>query len=549
MKRSSLFLLIGLFQLTVNSIAQTKIEIHPDYSLYVKIIPDSGYMKVNCEILNPGDSVFYLTKGMQITEIKTDQQPVDLKSTIINLPNNSTRISLHGKPQKIEIAYCGKINPADYPKTTSAVNMVNSKLIELSDQIKWYPSPASDGIFNYSLTLDLPSDYRSVTNSILKTTRNDRQREITEWETGKPVWNITLVAAPGMTRSQVKSNGCEIEIYSTKLPSSYIDSIKNDISKAYHDLSQLYGSAGSGNLIRLVYSPRSAGGYSRAPMIIVSEKFALEQRNQTYGYARDLRLDIHEIAHYWSIADVNTSEDWLNEGLAEFSALMISKKLAGNSFYEVLLKEYRGIVSSSDIRTSIVETQGNSGEREINRYYKPALLLNDLWIKYGDDKIRELFSSFYSVSLSNGGATTELLLDRIEKVLGTDARNSFYEAITKKKWPEEPYPENENSDISIDPVYTGTWLGTLTQFGTSSQFVLNIRIVNGKPTLTHDSPDQGVKDIAVSAFHVKGDSITFHIPLASGVYRGNLDRNKMTITGFWNQRGTDYPLILKISGK
>lgn len=157
------------------------------------------------------------------------------------------------------------------------------------------------------------------------------------------------------------------------------------------------------------------------------------KEKQKYGYARDLRLNIHEIAHYWSMADANTPDDWLNEGLAEYSALLVSEKILGKGFYEQLLKEYRGIVSNSDIRTSIVETQSNSGEREINRYYKPALILNDLCQKFGDEKLERFIASFYSASVSAKGATTPIFLNELEKNLGKEARDSFFKAITLKK--------------------------------------------------------------------------------------------------------------------
>jgi hypothetical protein len=541
-------LLFILIQPAITSNAQNLKELLPGYSLDIMIDPDSSFLKCRAEITNPRDSVFYLTKGMQVTGLYADTRHVSLKQAIDSLPNTNIRISLPAKPQKLEITYSGRITPENYPKTITAVNMVNKNLVELSDQIRWYPSPASDGHFGYTLRLDMPVDYVTVTNSTLSNTFTDKNRIITIWKTDKPTWNISVVSAPGLKKTEVEKDGIRIEIYSSKLPQTYIDSMKFDLIDAYHDLARLFGSPGAGNLVRLIYSPRSAGGYARAPLIIVSEKFALEQRNRPLGYARDLRLNIHEIAHYWSMADTNTPDDWLNEGLAEFAALMISGKIAGNEFYEVLLKEYRDIIRNSKIRTSIAETQANSGEREINRYYKPALLLNDLWRKYGNEKFYYFISSFYASSVKAKGATTGIFMDELEKCLGKDERDSFYEAITMKK-PDESYIDTETSDVSIDPAFVGTWKGILSQFGADLQFVLNVSLMDGKPHPTLDSPDQEIKDIPVTALHVTGDSIYFHVPVASGVFKGILDREKMLITGFWNQRGTDYPLTLKNSNQ
>lgn len=529
----------------VAAFGQVEKEPGKKYILDLEINPASGYINCSAEIRDPGDSVFFLTRGMRVSKVSADHKSIDTGKAVAFLPDSSLRITLASIPANIEIYYSGRLLPENFPRTISSVNMVRADLIELSDQIKWYPVSASDGLFDYNLRLSLPSEFVVITNSILSSNLIMGDRVVTTWKSAGPVWNISLVAAPGLKKAEVTSCDTPIEIYYSRLPGTYVDSMRNDIAKAYGMLVGIYGSKGACGLVRLVYSPRPAGGYARSPMIIVSENFALDQRKQHYGYARDLRLNIHEMAHCWSTADAGSTEDWLNEGMAEFLALMISEKMSGKEFYRLLIDEYRGIVTNSDIRTAIVDTQGNSGEREINRYYKPALFMDQLWRAYGDEKLRQVFSSFYASTSRSGNATTALFLDEIEKFMGRRARDSVYEVLTLKKRTDDS--DDERSDSKIEPCFLGTWKGKLSQFGSEFQFVLNIVLKNDLPFPSLDSPDQEATNIQVTAMHAISDTISFRVPVASGSYRGILDRSTMTLTGSWNQRGIDYPLILRKS--
>lgn len=274
----SLLLLITFFQFYIVSFSLTKESHYPKYILDIKINPDSSFIRCYAEILNPSDSVFSLAKGIHIEKLFADNSPVDTRKAISFMSDGSIKLSFLSKPEKIGLSYSGKIEPTSFPKTISAISMVTRHLVELSDQIKWYPVQQAGGLFEFVLKVNLPVEYVTIVNNNLYTKRNEKNRIISIWKSDNPVWNITMIAAPHMKEASLACNGTSIEIYYSKLPDTYIDSVKNDLVTAYHDLSKLYGSPGACNLIRLVYSPRAAGGYARAPMIIVSENFALEQR-------------------------------------------------------------------------------------------------------------------------------------------------------------------------------------------------------------------------------------------------------------------------------
>jgi hypothetical protein len=60
-----------------------------------------------------------------------------------------------------------------------------------------------------------------------------------------------------------------------------------------------------------------------------------------------------------------------------------------------------------------------------------------------------------------------------------------------------------------------------------------------------DSPDQNAWGIPVSEFRIKGDSISFKVGVASAQFLGKFDESRLSISGAWIQRGTEYPLLLK----
>ena len=143
------------------------------------------------------------------------------------------------------------------------------------------------------------------------------------------------------------------------------------------------------------------------------------------------------MSHYWwGFADASTPDDWLNEGLAEYSAFMVSEKIVGREFADQLLSEYRQRASAGKTETAIAATEGNSPDREVNRYDKPVLLFHDAREKYGAVAWDGFLKALYIRFTSEQKATTGLFLDELGKRLGPDARASIAAVLYAKKWQE-----------------------------------------------------------------------------------------------------------------
>jgi hypothetical protein len=539
MLKQILFLLIISGSFTTLRFTRNNSELSR-ISLDLTIQPDSGYIAgiMSCEEVP--DTVFYLYRGFSLKSVTANGHEVRYKRLQDINESISTAYQISPARGNLIIKFSGKIGLEDLSRLKGGYNSIGPDLVELSDFFNWYPHFKQQSPVQYSFSIDLPKNFNCVTNAFLEKTDTIRGRFITQWHFEKPLNNIILLAFPGMKMKYGESGEYKIEVYYKWLSESYIDSMITDLGKTVELYTGFYNKPGSNNLIRICYSPRSAGGYARAPVIVVSEKFALEQRTSKWGYARDFRLNAHELAHYWSRANTSTADDWMNEGFAEFSALLASKKIIGNEFSDLLITEYEGIVKNAKTDISIMETDAGTWEREINRYYRPALLLDKLLVRYGCERIQYLFKQLYNRFGTGDAATTETFLSCLGECLGRNEMEAFKKELYLKNY----YAVKKEDIVRCDSVWFGKWSGPLTQFGSTTSFVLNLLPQDGAVVPVLDSPDQGAYNIPLYGLIIKNDSISFVVGVASGLYSGKLEQAKNVIEGTWSQRGNDYPLVL-----
>lgn len=135
------------------------------------------------------------------------------------------------------------------------------------DRRLWYPRAKNNSSFVYELDVEVPSGFKTITSGYLKNQKSTDGFNLTRWESDAPVYGITMVSAPEFRKSELTENGMKVEIFYSKLPVSYIDSMKFDLLRAMNLLSGIFGCPASHNPVRIIYAPRSAGGYARAPLI------------------------------------------------------------------------------------------------------------------------------------------------------------------------------------------------------------------------------------------------------------------------------------------
>jgi hypothetical protein len=222
-------------------------------------------------------------------------------------------------------------------------------------------------------------------------------------------------------------------VYSFRLPEQLLKSKTEGLAAGMERLSRLYGPPRVKGVLRLVYSPRSGWGYSRLPLIVVSEERARQVLAGDNGEAGDFRDNCHEMAHFWwSIADPTTPGDWINEGLAEFTAFRLAEQRYGRAFADVRLAEYRQNAASSKTSSSIAETEGTSPDREVNRYDKATLMFLEARRRFGEEPLDKFLRALYTRYAGTGQATTALFLEEAGRQMGKDAQSFFREELYRR---------------------------------------------------------------------------------------------------------------------
>jgi hypothetical protein len=517
----------------------------PEYAIRIRIEPPAGTIDGLVEISSPGTSRFVLSRDLRIRRVLADGRPAAFDEPS-SPPEESTREVIVSGPaaSRLTIEYGGTIRRDSYSPVVSLVSMVRPDLVELASYAGWYPRLAPFRSFSFQLALDLPAGFVPVTNGReLPPRASAHGREITTWRFDGPASDIVVVAAPRLRQSAVTRGAGSVEVFAAALPQKYVDAMIEDVAAAIDAASALTGAPRPAGPVRIVYSPRPGWGYVRQPLIVVSEENALAAQSQEFGAARDLRYITHEVAHYWwHFADTSAPDDWINEGLAEYTAFIVAGKLHGAAFASRLLEDYRERSENSATTAAIADTASGSPDREVNRYARPVLVLDDAERKYGSERMAAFIRALYRRFSEDGRATTGSFLSVAESTLGPEARVMLSEALFRREWRAAERPSYVYSPP--DARFLGTWTGALTQAGATNTVVLHLAVTDGSLTATLESPDQNAKDIPVPTVRISGDSLYFALGAFGVAYRGVLDAGRATLAGEWRQGGVGYPLTL-----
>lgn len=244
---------------------------------------------------------------------------------------------------------------------------------------------------------------------------------------------MVLIASPQLQKLDGRVGNTQVEMFYHLLSPDLLKSKMDSLVDGMNRLSGFYGPPRVKGILRFIYSPRGGWGYSRIPLFVVSEEYVRQEMNKEHGLARSFHNECHEIAHFWwALADTHSPDDWINEGLAEFSAFRISEERFGRAFAEILVQEYRQHAAQSKTSSSIAETESSSPDRYVNRYEKTALLFLEAQRRFGKDSLDRVLKSLHSRFAGAHKVTTPLFLEEVGKRMGEEARTFFRENLYRK---------------------------------------------------------------------------------------------------------------------
>jgi hypothetical protein len=329
------------------------------YRMQVRLDPAGGGVQVDSEFSFPVKAgaarvKFALNKGLRVTSASCDEcAGFSFESTQnagVMFVNNAAPLEFvfwHPLPETktvhFKVRYEGTVAP-------SGENSMQPDWIELALYSAWFPVGVDLGRFTYELNVAVDPNYKVTGSGDIRTTAPGSY----EIRQASDTFDIVLMAS---SRIQMRKVGESLRLDSVGLNEGEAARVAVASGAVMERLGQWFGPASSSRLT-VIFTPRdSGGGYSRPGMVCYS-RWTLGADD------RLLRGLAHEMAHlWWTGAPAETWEDWLNEGFAEYTALMVIRDRLGEAAFQKAIadleKEVQGAppvwgISRSDNRAYTV---------------------------------------------------------------------------------------------------------------------------------------------------------------------------------------------------
>jgi aminopeptidase N len=442
MRMKKLCLLVGLL-LSIASVSSWSADSIPTlYLMELELLPADGQLVAAAEITLQREQyldaelVFRLHETLAIERLEINGQAIEYSTEPVSddpMRPNSKLIravlpeELRRPRLTLTVAWAGSLTPPARPDAADAGtsgltldDVIATHRIELAWYSAWYPQFGDFGTsFASDLVVSLPKGWIVASTGQRLTSETHEGHERSQW-TSRRTNDLVVVAAPDFKRRSVTDGRAEIEIYSTRLPTPFIDREVANADKTLEIYRELFGEpTGDANTVRVVFSPRQAGqgGYTRPPMIVLSEGrvFAALRSDPRLSL---LRGTAHEAAHFWWNFGRGQG-DWINEAFAELFALVAVERIDSADRYRRTIAAYETAVRKlPDDAPPLAEVPpNNQGHGYTVRYHKGALMLHTLRQTMGDEAFFDACRAFYE--------------DRARKPTGTQDFEEFWSSRLK----------------------------------------------------------------------------------------------------------------------
>jgi hypothetical protein len=394
----------------------------PRYRLAVDLDPVAGRIGVAVRMAglecSAGRARLWLNRDLMISRVEIDGRavpppsPVDAGGFWLS---SARAIDLPCPRRDARLVYAGPgtLHP-------DGRNQVSPRLVELSLYGAWYPLQRIDQHTLWRLNTRLPPGWRLATPG--RVTRSGPALVIT----ARRASDIVLLAAPGLAETPASPQSARVLLDAAASPAERATAaaLGREAAASVAAFTALLGPAGR-QPPELVFTPRSGPlSYARLPLIVTP------RADLTAPGGRSLMLTVrHEVAHFWSRAR-GEADDWLNEGLAEYLAVRRGGDTEGAAVRDGVLADYRREVAAAGPGRPI---RADGPDRElINRYYRPALLLDALERRFGRPAVDRLLR----VTLAGTGTPTSAgFLAAAGRELGDGAAILLTRCLAAPDWP------------------------------------------------------------------------------------------------------------------
>lgn len=399
----------------------------PELDLSVALSPATSRISVVAKLRGIscafGTARVWLNRGLTIESAQVDGRAV---TPVLDAPgagrifiSAARAIDLPCPRETVELTYSGP--GALHP---DGRNQVSPRYVELSYYGAWYPLTADERRRSWRLQTQLPKGWAYASNG-----RIQRGGPTLAIASRSPA-DVVLVASPDFATAP-QLGGARVLIAREATPAARATAfgLGREAAATAAWLTRVLGPSGAPSGPVLVFAPRSGPlSYSRLPMIVTPQA-SLDAPGH-----RPLALNVrHEAAHFWS-RSVGPANDWLNEGIAEYLALVRTLDVEGEAAQAAVLDRYRREVAAAGEGVAILDTATDERRGYVNRYQRVPLLLAQVEQRAGRRAVETLLRRAF-------GLGAQLSSDRFEDLataaLGEVESALIARCLRSREWPAE----------------------------------------------------------------------------------------------------------------
>ena len=402
------------------------------FNIKIKLNPKSQHIYVKANLrLNTDEPLpdtlnFSLHKQFKILQITgsgindfmfdTDAPPVsvfmrDARPLKIILKKHVNR----NKPLNILFEYEGAITEW----SENCANIVTNDWVELGMYLPWFPSGFICGYFTYEIEAECDQVY-----NLRSYGSYSEANGIWHFKRAIPDFDINLVASKNLKTMERESGGYRIFFHYESLLARTAESLSNDLANILDYYATWFGGDKKGETFTVIQSAREKGGdYARKGLIVATQLTDEKYINQHEKIIRNLG---HESAHFWwNMAPAYSWEDWLNESFAEYSILLVIRKMFGDEAYNKWINAKSAVIENIPpiwgFDRNNMQASDGPDVIQANLYYKGPVLLHQLSNRIGEKAFILLCNEMVKTSISS----TDSFLILLEKNHGSKTRNWF----------------------------------------------------------------------------------------------------------------------------
>jgi len=415
--------LLAIILLTISSIGcrQEEARDYSNYRVKLSIEPEEQYLEVDCywDIARDESTrsvYFYLHNQLQIEEIgvnnNTSFSLSEDTSDIRYMPGatkyvlNIKGLNFNNKTTRLHLKYSGRIT--EWNEWSPSV--IGEEWTEMGLYFPWYPYNPGYAPFTYEVEVVHNGEYRTF---MMGNETKDDYYSI--YRTANPTNDMVLCMSKDLKIKTRDMHRNSFKLAYTSLSEELTDTLISDIETIL-DLFNNWFPPGNNQVCIAESMRETGGGYARIGGIYLPGFTESDYYESRKAYSRYLA---HEVSHlWWYRANTNTWEDWLNEGFAEYSALMVLRELYGQEYFDKWISNKK-LSSSGKDPVWLYDRNGEDAQAVL--YDKAPLLLYELEDRIGPGSLKQLMWDLLINRVSN----TDEFMTVLEDLEGEETAEWF----------------------------------------------------------------------------------------------------------------------------